>query len=111
MSTLNGFECFQFYFHRIANRLALKSRSHNTPDGSRYIIIYKKLQLMDLANEILNGGLRSKCFELIAPTEPLPEISRMPKKTLPPHLQQRKSNKIGFNYTRPNAKPKRRKFF
>lgn len=109
------------YVYRIANRLALKSRSHNTADGSRYIVIFKKLELVDLANEILNGGLRSKCYELIAPTEPKPEKQKQAQKTLPPHLQQRKANKIGFNYTQQNQKgnqkknwnqnQKRKKFF
>lgn len=95
--------------------MALKSRSHNTPDGSRYIVIYKKMELMDLANEILNEGLRSKCYELIAPTAPLPVKKKSFKKTLPPHFEQRRANKIGFNYMRPNSrpnfKPKRKQFF
>lgn len=108
-----------FFFYRIASRLGLKSRSHNTTDGSRYIVIFKKLELADLANEILNNGLRSKCYELIAPTEPLPEKSKPERKVLPPHLQQRKANKIGFNYAQqnrnqhpaPKQNNKRKKFF
>ncbi|XP_031633357.1 uncharacterized protein LOC116347080 isoform X2 [Contarinia nasturtii] len=103
--------------HEIASRLGLKSRSHNTADGSRYIIIFKKLELIDLANEIFNNGLRSKCYELIAPTEPEPQ--KATRKILPPHLQQRKANKIGFNYTQqsrnqhhaPKQNNKRKKFF
>lgn len=106
--------------YRIANRLSLKSRSHNTPDGSRYIVIFKRLELTDLANEILNNGLRSKCYELVAPTNPLPEQPRTFKKSAPAHLAQRKTNKIGFNYTHQHQhqqkfkqKPgqKRKKFF
>lgn len=99
--------------NRIANRLSLKSRSHNTPDGSRYIVIFKRLELTDLANEILNNGLRSKCYELIVPTDPLPEKPRTFKKTLPAHLtHQRKTNKIAFNYKQnQNFKQRNRKKF
>lgn len=114
---------FFFLNNRIASRLSLKSRSHNTADGSRYIVIFKKLELVDLANEILNGGLRSKCYELIAPTEPRPEQQIKSQKKLPPHLEQRKANKIGFNYAQKNQQnrnqnsnrgqkqQRRRKFF
>lgn len=134
--TINNFknEYFDIYltnkilrycFYRIANRLQLRSRSHNAPDGTRYIVIAKKLELTDLANEILNEGLRSKCYELISPTHPLPEKTEIFKKSLPPHLAQRKANKIGFNYKQQNSKlhsnsnqnpngrfkPKQRKFF
>lgn len=104
-----------FSLCRIANRLALKSRSHNTADGSRYIVIFKKLELIDLAFEILNGGLRSKYFELIEPTEPLTMQPKPTQKHLQPHLEQRKANKIGFKYQQQNNRPflqqKRKKFF
>lgn len=68
---------------------------------------------MDLANEILNNGLRSKCYELIEPTDPLPVKPRTFKKTLPAQLTQpqRKTNKIAFNYKHQNFKQKRKKFF
>lgn len=90
---------------RIANRLQLRSRSHNAPDGTRHLVIAKTLELTDLANDILNDGLRSKSYELIAPTHPLPELPQMIKKSLSPHLAQRKANKIGFNYKQQNSKP------
>lgn len=110
---------FSVPYCRIASRLGLKSRSHNTADGSRYIIIFKKLELIDLANEIINNGLRAKCYELIAPTEPLPEQLNPVQRILPPHLEQRKANKIGLNYRQPNMRPnmhqnmpyKRKNFF
>lgn len=99
--------------------MALKSRSHNTADGSRYIVIFKRLELIDLANEILNDGLRAKCYELIQPTEPLPEKSRPIQKKPAPYIEQRNANRIGFNYkqrnmnynTKPNKLQNKRKKF
>lgn len=55
---------------RIANRLSLKSRSRNDPDGGRYLVIQKKVSLLELANDIFNGGLQSRYYELISPTQP-----------------------------------------
>lgn len=93
-------------FIRIASRLSLKSRSRNGEDGARYLIIYKKLVLESLANEILNGGPRSRYFELIPPTEPIKRPTRMnntnkmknPMPKLPQQRNQMSSNAMGFNY-------------
>lgn len=65
-----------FFTFRISSRLSLKSRSHNAPDGSRILVIYKKLDLTLLANEILNDGLRAQYYELIAPTDPSPIVEK-----------------------------------
>lgn len=94
--------------------MALKSRSRNGKDGSRYLIIHKKLILEFLANEILNDGFRAKYYELISPTEPIPyqvpnNVNKPKKlKPQPSYTQQQTksfpSNAVGFNY---NLKTKR----
>lgn len=102
--------------------MALSSRSHNTADGSRYIVIFKKLELIDLANEILNNGLRAKCYELIPPTDPLPAKLKPVQKKPPPQNNQYNANRMNFNYKQKNIKRnnnmhpnmpqnKRKKFF
>lgn len=37
-------------------------------------MVSKKLTLTALANEILNGGVRAQCYDLIAPTHPRPAL-------------------------------------
>lgn len=107
-----------FSLNRIASRLSLKSRSHNGDDGARYLIIYKKLVLEILANEILNGGPRSSYFELIPPTAPIKQQTAPNTKNiknLMPKLRQQtnqmSSNAMGFNYNgRVQHQQKKRKF-
>lgn len=107
-----------FLFIRIASRLSLKSRSRNGEDGVRYLIIYKKLILEFLANEILNGGPRSSYFELIPPTEPIKQQTvHSTKKVkdllrkLPQQRSQMSSNATGFNYNgRVQHQQKKKKF-
>lgn len=49
--------------------MRLKSGSRNTPEGDRYLTISKKLPPAVMAEDILNGGIYSQQFELIAPTK------------------------------------------
>lgn len=56
------------YFGRIANRMGLKSKSKNMENGDRYLIVHKKLNLLHLANDILNDGPYAEFYELIPPS-------------------------------------------
>lgn len=84
--------------------MGLKSKSHNTPDGSRYLVVFKKLPLIVLANEILNDGIRAQYYELIPPTEPLSQNLTQSTQSLPPNhtqqtgsLPQKRKNKNSTN--------------
>lgn len=92
-----------YFFKRIANRLGLRSRSRNDPCGARFLVIHKKVNLLSLANDILNNGLQAKYYELIPPKNSL-----LPQKTLSQEQQlpqpKPTTNAFGFNYEKAKKK-------
>lgn len=72
INEMNGFSFSSFhffFFYRISRQFNLKSKSKNTPDGERYLIVSKKISFIDLANNLLNNGIYSDLYDLIYPSD------------------------------------------
>lgn len=52
---------------RIAARVGLKSRSKNTEDGDRYLIVSKKIPMIVMANNVYHRGIYASLYELVPP--------------------------------------------